>query len=344
MGTQVTVKDIARQLGIAVSTVSRALRDHPDISAETKREVRALADKLNYSPNVVALSLRHRKTFLIAIVVPEIIHHFFSCVINGAEAVANRNGYNLIILQSNENAEREASICKTIINSRIDGLLVSMAKTTKRGDHFRSLQQAGIPIVFFDRICGDIDTDRVIADDFNGAHAAVQHMIAGGCKRIAHLAATQLMQIAQKRQYGYIQALRDAHLPVDESLIIPCDNPDDAARVGEELMRREDRPDGIFAVNDLTAAGAMNAVKHAGFRVPEDVAVCGFTNGIVSSLTDPTLTTVEQHGDEMGQLATELLLKRINAKEGEIIPTVTKVVPTKLIVRRSTRPTGTLTQ
>lgn len=336
MATQITIKDIAKILGISVSTVSRALKDHPDISVETKREVQALAKKLNYSPNVIALSLRNKKTFLIGVIIPEIIHHFFSCVISGVEQIANQNGYNVVIFQSNEAYEREVSICQTILNSRIDGVLVSMAKTSVNGGHFRELQQAGIPIVFFDRICGDIDTDRVIVDDFNGAYAAVQHLISVGCKRIAHLSAPQTMQIAQKRQMGYIQALKDARIPIREDLIIQCDNQADAMIVGEQLMQKAEKPDGIFAVNDLTAAGAMYAIKHLGYKVPEDVAICGFTDGLVSTLTDPTLTTVEQHGDKMGQMATELLLRRIQS-EDETIPTVTRVVKTNLIVRGSTR-------
>lgn len=336
MSIQVTIKDIAKILGISVSTVSRALKNHPDISLETKREVQALAKKLNYTPNVIALSLRNRKSFLIGVIIPEIIHHFFSCVISGIEQVANRNGYNVIIFQSNESSEREASICQTVLNARVDGVLISMAKTTTKADHFRELQQAGIPMVFFDRICGDIDTDRVVVDDFKGAYAAVEHLISVGCKRIAHLSAPQNMQIAQKRQMGYVQALRDHHLPVDERLIIPCDNKEDAMVVGRELMLLDERPDGIFAVNDLTAAGAMYAIKNMGYKVPEDVAISGFTDGLVSTLTDPTLTTVEQHGDQMGEIATNLLLRRINSGD-ELIPTVTKVLKTNLIVRGSTR-------
>ena len=336
MATQITIKDIAKILGISVSTVSRALKNHPDISAETKKEVQELAKKLNYTPNAIALSLRNKKTFLIAVIIPEIIHHFFSCVISGVEEVANQNGYNVVIFQSNEQYEREVSICQSILNSRVDGVLVSMAKTTRKADHFKELQQAGIPLVFFDRICGDLDTDWVVVDDFNGAFAAVQHLISVGCRRIAHYSAPQTMQIAQKRQLGYIEALKDAKIPVDEDLIIQCDNQNDAMTVTERLMKLENRPDAIFAVNDMTAAGAMYAVKHMGFRVPEDVAICGFTDGVVAPLTDPTLTTVEQHGDDMGEIATNLLLRRIHAEEGERIPTVTKVIKTNLIIREST--------
>lgn len=336
MATQVTIKDIAKILGISVSTVSRALKNHPDISVETKRDVQALAKKLNYTPNVIALSLRNRKTFLIGVIIPEIIHHFFSCVISGIEQVANQNGYNVVIFQSNESYEREVSICQTVLNARVDGVLVSMSKNTKNVDHFREIQQAGIPLVFFDRICGDVDTDRVVVDDFKGAYTAVEHLISVGCKRIAHLSAPQTMQIAQKRQMGYVQALRDHQLPVDEKLIIPCDNKEEAVNVGRQLMLLEDKPDGIFAVNDLTAAGAMYAIKHMGYRVPEDVAISGFTDGLVSTLTDPTLTTVEQHGDKMGEMAADLLLKRINAGD-EIVDTITKVIKTNLIIRESTR-------
>lgn len=336
MATQVTIKDIAKILGISVSTVSRALKDHPDISVDTKKEVQELAKRLNYTPNAIALSLRNRKTFLIGVIVPEIVHHFFSCIISGIEQVANQNGYNVVILQSNESYEREVSICQTIQNARIDGVLVSVSKETHKAAHFRELQQVGIPIVFFDRICGDIDTDRVIVDDFHGAYTAVEHLISVGCKRIAHLSAPQHLQIAQKRQMGYLQALKDYHIPVDESLIIACDNQQEAVSVGKQLMQRDIRPDGIFAVNDLTAAGVMYAVKHAGFCVPRDVAVCGFTDGLVSTLTDPTLTTVGQHGEEMGRMATELLLKRVNA-EDQTYPTQTKVLKTDLIVRESTR-------
>lgn len=335
MGTLVTIKDLAKILGISVSTVSRALKDHPDISPETKKEVRELAKRLNYSPNVIALSLRNRKSFLIGILIPEIVHHFFSCVVSGVEQIANPNGYNVVIMQSNESYEREVLICQSALNARVDGLLVSMSKTTYDYRHFRELQQSGMPMVFFDRICGAVDTDRVVIDDFQGAYSAVEHLISVGCRRIVHLSAPQHLQIAQKRQMGYLQALKDHHVPVDESLIIACDNQQDAKIIGRQLMEMENPPDGIFAVNDLTAAGAMYAIKHAGFRVPEDVAVCGFTDGLISTLTDPTLTTVGQHGEEMGRVAAEMLFKRLNADT--LYPTVTKMLKTNLIIRESTQ-------
>ena len=331
----VTIKDLAKSLGVSVSTVSRALKNHPDISKETCRAVQTLAKEMNYTPNAVALSLRHRKSNLIGIIIPQIIHHFFSCVISGIENIANQHGYNVIIFQCNEVFEREKSICKSVINSHVDGLLVSISKNTKNSDHLREVQSAGIPIVFFDRILGDINSDKVIVDDFNGAITAVEHLVSIGCKRIAHLSAPQNLQIAQKRQLGYIEAIKKAGMELDRDLIIPCDNQHDALEVTRKLMSLPDPPDGIFAVNDLTAAGSMYALRKMGYRIPEDVAVCGFTDGLVSTLTNPTLTTVEQHGDKIGSLAAEMLLKRIDNKDidGE---SVTKIIKTNLVVREST--------
>ncbi|MEG1585330.1 MAG: LacI family DNA-binding transcriptional regulator [Bacteroidales bacterium] len=335
MANTVTIKDLARILGISVSTVSRALKNHPDISVDTRNAVQELAKKMHYKPNAIALSLRQKKTKLIGIVIPQIIHHFFSCVISGIEKVANENGYNVVIFQSNEDYDREVSICQSIINSHIDGLLISMSKTTAKTDHFKELQEIGIPMVFFDRICGELNTDRVVVDDFQGALAAVRHLISVGCKRIAHLSAPQTLQIAQKRQLGYLEALKEARIPVDKELIIPCDNQNDALEVTRRLMSMPCPPDGIFAVNDLTAAGAMYAIHKMGYKIPEEIAVCGFTDGMVSTLTNPTLTTVEQHGDEIGEIATRLLLRRMS-DEGTNLPTTTKVIKTNLVVREST--------
>ena len=335
MPSTITIKDLAKNLGISVSTVSRALKNHPDISAETCRAVQNLAKEMNYTPNAIALSLRQKKTFLIGIVIPQIIHHFFSCVISGIENIANKNGYNVIIFQSNEDFEREKSICKSAINAHIDGLLVSISKNTTNSEHFKEVQQAGIPIVFFDRIIGDINSDKVIVDDFNGAISAVEHLISIGCRRIAHLSAPQNLQIAQKRQLGYIEALKKAGLPIDRDLIMPCDNQYDALEVTRKLMNNGNPPDGIFAVNDLTAAGSMYALRKMGYRVPQDIAVCGFTDGLVSTLTNPTLTTVEQHGDVIGSMAAEMLLSRIEDKNKNENP-VTKIIKTNLVVREST--------
>jgi len=332
---QITIKDLAKQLGISPSTVSRALKDHPDISPTTKKSVKDLAIKLNYTPNAIALSLRNRKTYTLGVIIPEIIHHFFSCVISGIEEIAVNNGFNVMIFQSNEKYEREVSICNALIANHVDGVLVSISKETRKYNHFKKLKSAGIPLIFFDRICKDVDTDRIITDDYNGAFTAVEHLINIGCKRIAHLSASQHLIIGQKRQMGYIDALKKHKLKPNQKLIIKCDNKDKALIETNKLMKLPEPPDGIFAVNDLTAAGALYALKKLKYRVPEDVAIVGFTDGMVSTITDPTLTTVEQHGFDMGQIATKMLLRRINSYED--YETITKIIKTNLIIRESTQ-------
>ena len=211
-----------------------------------------------------------------------------------------------------------------------------MSKETKDFEHFRELRSNGIPIVFFDRICNELSSDNVIVDDFAGAFSAVQHLIDTGCKRIVHLSAPQHMLIGQNRQKGYRQALLKNKLPIDDDLVIKCDSFDEAKELVPSLLALPDRPDAIFAVNELTAAGALIVVKKAGLRVPEDISIIGFTDGIVSRVTDPALTTLEQHGHEVGLKATELLLERM--KEGGMdYEPVTRVVKTSLVVRESTK-------
>ncbi len=333
---QVTIKDIAKELGVSASTVSRALKDHPDISVKTKEAVNALAKEWNYKPNAVALSLRSSKSNVIGVIIPEIVHHFFSSVISGIEKIAHDAGYNVMIFQSNESFKRETDNVQALLSSRVDGVLVSMSKETKDFDHFRELRNNGIPIVFFDRICNELSSDNVIVDDFAGAFSAVQHLIDTGCKRIAHLSAPQHMLLGQNRQKGYRQALIKNKLSVDDDLVIKCDSFDEAKEKVPSLLSLEERPDAIFAVNELTAAGALTVVKKAGLRVPEDISIIGFTDGLVSRVTDPALTTLEQHGQELGLKATELLLGRI--KEGGMdYEPVTKVIKTSLIIRESTK-------
>jgi len=333
---QVTIKDIAKELGISASTVSRALKDHPDISSKTKEAVNKLAKEWHYKPNAVALSLRHSKTNIIGVIIPEIVHHFFSSVISGIEEIANKAGYNVMMFQSNESFEREIANVQALLSSRVDGVLVSMSKETKDFSHFKELRDNGIPIVFFDRVCNELSSDNVIVDDFAGAFAAVEHLINIGCKRIAHLSAPQHMLLGQNRLKGYRQALLKHKMPIDEDLIIKCDSYEESIELTPELLKLSTPPDAIFAVNELTAAGALTAVKKVGFRVPEDISIVGFTDGLVSRTTDPNLTTLEQHGYEVGLRASELLVGRI--KEGDMdYEPVTKVVKTNLIVRGSTK-------
>lgn len=337
-GSHVTIKDIAKKLGVSPSTVSRALKDHPEISPKTKKVVTELANLLGYKPNEIALSLRSRKSKIIGLIIPEIVHHFFSSVISGIEEIAIEEGYNVMIFQSNESYTREVLNTQGLYSSRVDGLLVSLAKETKDYEHFKNLLKHDVPIVFFDRICEGLKTDRVIVDDYGGAFEAVQHLIDQGCKRILHLSGSDTLLIGRNRINGYKDALDENDMPFDENLVVQCDNYEDALAKTGDIVKSMPDIDGIFAVNDFTAIGAMKAVKDAGKKIPDDIAVIGFTNGISSTMTDPSLSSVDQHGTEVGREATKLLLKRLKEDEKEEDHTPqTRIIRTDMIIRDSSR-------
>jgi LacI family transcriptional regulator len=332
---QVTIKDIARELGISPSTVSKALKGHPDISAQTKKAVREPVDRWNYKPDPIALSLKGGLSKTIGVIVPEIVHYFFSTVISGIEDLAYDSGYHVMFCQSNESFEREVKAVQTLLGSRVDGILVSLCKVTRNFDHFRTIDNAGIPLVFFDRICDEIETDRVIVDDEAGAFDGVSHLVNTGCRNIVHLCGPENLLIARNRKNGYLRALKENGLTVRDENIIKCDTAEEATKIVPSLFDRSQRPDGIFAVNDLTAAEAMRVIKQKGLRVPDDVSIVGFTSGMISDLTDPSLTSVEQHGYLVGKEAVRLLINRIESKEN--IPFQTTIIKTELKVKGSTR-------
>lgn len=330
----VTIKDLARELKISASTVSRALKNHPDISEETKRAVQELAEKLNYQPNAVALSLKQKRSYTIGVIIPEIVHYFFSSVISGIEDVAYDAGYNVIICQSNERYEREVANAKTLLKSRVDGILVSISKETSNYEHLYRLQEHGVPMVFYDRVVPDFEADQVIIDDFDASYRATQHLIDSGRTRIVHLGGPMALLIGKERRDGYLKALQDAGLLTDERLIIEADTFEKARLAIMKLINQKVEFDGVFATNDLTAIGAMQTIQKMGLKIPQQVAVVGFSDGRFSGITDPTLTSVDQHGYEMGTSATRMLLDRI-AEEGEIKPFRKKVLSANLIVRGS---------
>lgn len=330
----ITIKDIAAELGISPSTVSRALKDHPDISIDTRNKVLELANKAKYRPNAIALSLKNRKSNVIGIIVPQIVHHFFSSVISGIDTVAHNAGYNVLISQSNESYEREIHNTHTLISSRVDGILVSITKTTNDYQHLNTIKESNIPMVFFDRSCEPIEADQVVIDDEKAAFEATEYLIKTGCKRILHFKGPNNLLISKKRLEGYLNALQKYNIPKDESLIIEGDTFDDSERITSGLIESQNLPDGIFTVNDMTALGAISALKKGNINIPEQVSVIGFTNGLISGLSDPPLTTIEQNGYLMGCKAAEMLLERI--KNGKDTPPRTEVIPTKLIVRKTT--------
>lgn len=337
---QATIKDIARELNVSSSTVSRALKDYPGISDETKKRVKELAEKLNYRPNAVALSLRKSKSFTIGVIIPEVVHFFFSTVISGVEEVASAHGYNVILCQTNENLIREKSSIDTMISNQIDGLLISYSKETTDFGHFTKLMELEYPIVFFDRLPEIENSVNVTVDDFNGAFQAVKHLIEQGYKRIAHLAGPKNLAISKKRKEGYLDALKAAGITVDERWIIEC--PSGTEKESYEVALAlfgdpENRPDALFAHHDIVAAGAMMAIKSLGLRIPEDVGVVGYSNWQFSSMIDPPLSTVSQPGSKIGEKAAELLLEMINGKKdlGKIRTFENIVLDTELLIRKS---------
>lgn len=331
--SQITIKDIAKALGISPSTVSRALKDHPDISSKTRKAVKELAEQMNYEPNAIALSLRNKSSKTIGVIIPEIAHYFFSSVISGIEEIATEEGFTVIICQSNEDYEKERNIVHTLMSKRVDGILISISKTTTKYDHFQELQKSNIPIVFYDRVLNLPKSDRVIVDDYTGAYKAVEHLIRMGCRRIAHLATSQELQIGRNRKNGYIQALKDNQIEIDEEIILRCDTDKHAKKCIPYLLSLQKKVDGIFAVNDLTAITAMSIIKRSGYNIPDDIAIVGFSNSLYSSMTDPPLTTIEQQGFEVGHRATRMLFDRI--KDEEIFDTRVEQIKTDLIVRGS---------
>ncbi len=335
-GAPVTIKDIAKILGISVSTVSRALKDHPDISADTKEKVNEIAKKLNYRPNALALGLKSSKSKTIGVIIPEIVHFFFSSVISGIEDAAYEEGYTVIVCQTNEMYERETMLAHTLLDHRVDGVLISLAKSSMKFDHLTMLQDNGIPLVFFDRICSFIDTDSVVIDDFKGAYLATEHLIEIGCRNIVHLSAPENLMIGKLRKEGYCKALEDHDIPVDPYNIYLCDNMEKVAEKINRIFSRKPLPDGFFAVNDSTAIAVIQEVKKAGFRVPEDMAVVGFGNGPHATISCPTLTTIDQNGYEIGYEATRFLLDRIT-KSNIPLTARRKVFSPLLVIRDSTR-------
>ncbi|MBP7506907.1 MAG: LacI family DNA-binding transcriptional regulator [Prolixibacteraceae bacterium] len=333
---QVTIKDIARKLGISPSTVSRALKDHPDISPQTKKSVNNLAKSLNYQPNAVALSLKHSRSFIIGVIIPETVHYFFSSVISGIEDIAYDAGYNVMICQSAERYEREVSNSQMLYSNRVEGLLVSLSKNTENFDHLKFFPDNNIPIVFFDRGTDNFPCDQVLIDDYKAAYNATELLIKRGHKKLIHLSAPQNLNIGLGRYKGFQDAIINngiAPLKINSYL---ADNFEMADSIVEKLIKSGDIPDGIFAVNDLTALGAVYALKRNGIKIPEQVGVIGFGNGQNTNLTDPPLSTIDQNGYEMGKVAAQLLLKRINSDIENFTPEK-HIIDTQLIIRKSTK-------
>lgn len=334
-----TMKDIAGALNVSVATVSRALKDSPRISAAQKEKIRAFAREHNYYPNVLAESLRNSKTKplkIIGVIVPQFAHFYFSSVLSGIEQEATSRGYAIMIGQSAEQYDREVRLCERFYEHKVCGVIVSQAKDTMQYDHFRKLIDHGMPLVFYDRICTGLDSSRVVVDDYQGAFNAVTHLIDSGCRRIAFYGSPMTLEISKNRYNGYYDALMKHGLKPDARFFRICDNRADAEAITPELLSQDEVPDAFFAVNDDTAIGILYTAKRMGFRVPDDISICGFTNGQRAVACDPMLTTVEQRGVRVGEEAANILISKV---EGDIpMEKVEKrVVRTSLVIRGTTR-------
>lgn len=340
MKRKITLKQIAKELDVSISTVSKSLRNSLEIGEETRLKVQAFAKFYNYKPNNIALSLKNRKTKTIGIIIPEIVHHFFSTVINGIEQVANENGYSVIICLSDDSFDKEVLNMEMLANGSIDGFIMSLSKETQfKGDfhHISEVINQGMPVVMFDRVTNEILCDKVIIDDKLAAYEAVQSLIDKGRKKIALVTTVDYVSVGKLRTDGYIKALMDNDIPFNEKLIIKIEDIDTCEITIGKLL--EDKAiDAVFAVNELFAVTIVKTANKIGLNVPKDLAVIAFTDGIISKYSTPTITTVSQSGIKMGNKAAKMLIERLESEDEqeEDENYKTEVIETHLIEREST--------
>ena len=331
--TEPTIHDIARELKISASTVSRALNNNPRISLKTKDKIKQVADDLGYRPNTLASNLRNKKSNTIGIVVPLINRHFFSSVISGVEDIAYKAGYTVVISQSNDLYAKETNIVHSMFSNRVDGLIISTAMQTENFDHLKLFRKKNIPLVLFDREIPEIETDKIVIDDFAGGFKVTQHLIEQGYKRISHISGPQNLTIYIQRKNGYLEALKKYGIPFDESLLLVNRlTTDDSVPAVQQLMNLPNPPDAIFCGNDTTALSAMIYLRDQGIRIPQDMGVVGFSDEPYSKVVSPSISTIAQPGFEMGQKAAELMIMKIEDKDKSFH---TIVLPSELIVRES---------
>lgn len=336
----VTLKEIAEKLNISVTTVSKALKNYPDVSKKTKQRVLELAEKLNYVPNSFAVSLRMQQSKTIGVIVPATVHHFFSNVIKGILKEAEKKDYLVILLHSNENYELEKKQVDLLISKGVDGILISLSNKTSNFDHLKKIINHDVPLILFDKIAKAVNCSKVIIDDRKAAYDAVSFLIKKGYKRIAHFRGDLNPQNSIDRFLGYKQALLDHNIDFDASLVYICNNNSDfqdGYNNAEKLLKDHgDSVDAIFTITDVIAIGVIKYFTDHNIKIPQDIALFGFSNWFMSSVISPGLSTVEQHGYEMGEKSAHLLFNEIDCKhENRLIEPQTIVLPTQLIIRES---------
>lgn len=336
-----TLKDIAEELGITVTTVSKALKDYPDISQDTKKKVNKLAEKLNYQPDSQAVALRGKGSNTIGLIIPEIVHFFFSNVIKGIMNYSEEKGYRLLITLSNNSLEMEKKQINLLFGTKVDGVLVSLANETKNTKHFKVFEDYDVPLVMFDKVDEQFNCNKVTIDDSQGGYEATKHLIEKGCKRIAHIRGPKNPLNSKGRFDGYKKALLENDIPFDSTLVKECTDVtfEEGYQFGQELVSGKTRPDGIFTVTDQVGVGAMNAIKDAGFSVPDDIKIVGFSDSQIAQVSHPPLSTIHQPGYEIGETAVKLLIEDIELKQKDPNHTFGSrqiILDTHLIERKST--------
>ncbi|MEZ5044647.1 MAG: LacI family DNA-binding transcriptional regulator [Saprospiraceae bacterium] len=330
-----TINDIARALSISPSAVSKALNQHPRISKTTREAVEAMARQMRYEPNHIAAALRKGKSQLIGIIVPAIDINFFAVVVKGIEFVVNQAGYNVIISQSHDSFEKEQQNIDALLKTQVDGIICSLANSTTQHRHLEKVLQQGVPLVLFDRTEDQLPLSTVVIDDYQGATVATQHLISQGCRKILHLAGPQKVMPYQLRAQGFKDALKTSMVPIHKTWIIESTlSIQDGRHAMADCLATGICPDGVFASSDQAALGALQILKAHGLAIPNDVAIIGFSNEPFTSYVQPALSTVEQYGEKMGQLAANLILEQCNQEIGRFVHRKI-VLPTALVIRDS---------
>lgn len=330
-----TIKDIANVLGITPSAVSKALNDHPRISQQTKIAVLQVAENLNYQPNHIATALRKGKSNLVGVIIPKANSNFFSSIIEKIEDVLNEKGYNVIITQSNESYKKECQNIEALLVTQVDGIIASMANETVKLDYYEKVKQKGVPLILFDRGENDLNVDYVGIDDYMSSHIVIDHLVEQGCKRIAHIGGFSHTRIYKNRIRGYMDALEKYNLPFADNLIYECNlQRSDGRGIMKKLLELPKKPDGVYAAGDYAALGALEEMKSQGIKVPEDIALVGFSNEPFAEIITPGISSVEQHSEDIGRLAAETFLNRIDNPERSVMLNKMILQP-ELIVRAS---------
>jgi LacI family transcriptional regulator len=334
----VTIYDLAERLKLATSTISRALKDHPTISKKTIKKVKDMADIMGYRPNTLAAGLRGNKTKTIGVLISRINRPFISSLISGIEETAQKAGYNVIITQSHDSYVDEVNLAKALYSSRVSGIICSLAMETRDTSHFQQFIDKNIPLVFVDRVPKEFNTYRVMIDNYSAGYKATKHLIEQGCKRIAHFAGSQYRNTYSERKRGYIDALLECNLPVDETLIVDFTSLsyEEGEKASNYLFDLPNPPDGIFSSNDTTAVSAIQCAKKRGLRIPEDIAIIGFNDDPIASIIDPGLSTVTHPAFKMGRTSAKKILSHLKPSKEDNVTEIT-FLNTEVLVRESSK-------